>query len=57
MKGFNEKFDRFFSAVTFAEAGEFDTAIRILKESERAQKRETQISRKSVRMSAPGAKR
>lgn len=57
MKGFNEKFDRLFSAITFAEAGEFDTAREIMRENDRDVKRDTPVSRKSVRISAPGAKR
>lgn len=57
MKGFNEKFDRLFSAITFAEAGEFDTAREMLRDNKRAQKRDTQVARKNVRISAPGAKR
>jgi len=57
MKGFTEKWDRLFSAVTFAEAGEFETAREILKERPRDEKRDTPHARKAVRMSAPGAKR
>jgi cellobiose-specific phosphotransferase system component IIA len=33
MESFTEKFERIFSAVTFAEAGEFETARGILNES------------------------
>ncbi len=57
MKGFSEKWDRLFSAVTFAEAGEFDTAREILREKDRDQKRDTKVVRKTARLSAPGAKR
>jgi hypothetical protein len=56
MKGFNEKWNRLFSAITFAEAGEFDTARDILRDKPRDQKRDTKITRKSERLSAPGAK-
>ena len=37
MESFTEKFERIFSAVTFAEAGEFETARGILNESPAAQ--------------------
>ncbi len=54
---FSEKWDRLFSAITFAEAGEFDTAREILREKDRDQKRDTKITRKTARLNAPGAKR
>ncbi len=54
---FSEKWDRLFSAVTFAEAGEFDTAREILREKDRDQKRDTKSTRKTARISAPGVKR
>ncbi len=57
MKGFSEKWDRLFSAITFAEAGEFETAREILREKDRDQKRDTKIARKTARLTAPGAKR
>ncbi len=57
MKGFTEKWDRLFSAITFAEAGEFETAREMLREKPRDEKRETPYARKTARMSAPGAKR
>lgn len=57
MKGFREKWDRIFSAVTFAEAGEFDTAREILREKDRPEKRDTKTARKTARLTAPGAKR
>ncbi len=57
MKSFTEKFDRLFTAITFAEAGEFDTAREILKERPTDQKRDSTNVRKTPRMSAPGAKR
>ena len=57
MKSFSEKWDRLFSAITFAEAGEFDTAREILREDTRDKKRDTKVTRKTERLSAPGAKR
>lgn len=32
MKGISKKLERAFSAITFAEAGEFDTAVELLSE-------------------------
>jgi|MudIll2142460700_1097286.scaffolds.fasta_scaffold739335_1 hypothetical protein len=57
MKGFSEKWERMFSAATFAEAGEFETAREIMREQKRDQKRDTQVTRKTNRISAPGIKR
>jgi len=57
MKSFTEKVDRLFSAITFAEAGEFETAREIMRERPTDQKRDNTGVRKTVRMSAPGAKR
>lgn len=57
MKSFTEKFDRIFTAITFAEAGELDTAQKIMRERPRDQKRDETGVRKTIRMSAPGAKR
>jgi hypothetical protein len=57
MKGFSEKWERMFSAVAFAEAGEFETAREIMRERKRDQKRDTQVTRKTNRISAPGIKR
>ncbi len=57
MKSFSEKWDRLFSAITFAEAGEFDTAREILRDKPRDNKRDTKTARKTERLSAPGAKR
>jgi hypothetical protein len=57
MKSFNEKWDRLFSAITFAEAGEFDTAREMLRDKPRDQKRDTKITRKTERITAPGARR
>lgn len=57
MKGFTKRFDQIFTAITFAEAGEFETAREIMREETRNQKRDTQTARKTARISAPGAKR
>ena len=57
MKSLTEKFDKLFSAITFAEAGEFETAREIMRERPTDQKRDKTVVRKTARMSAPGAKR
>jgi hypothetical protein len=57
MKSFTEKFERIFTAITFAEAGEFETAQQIMRDKPRDQKRDDTGVRKTARMSAPGAKR
>jgi len=57
MTGISERWERMFSAITFAEAGEFETAREIMREQKRDQKRDTQIARKTTRISAPGIKR
>ena len=57
MKSFTEKFDRIFTAITFAEAGEFETAQKIIRERPADQKRDNKGVRKTARMSAPGVKR
>ncbi len=57
MKSFTEKIERIFTAITFAEAGEFETAREIMRERPRDQKRDNTGIRKTARMSAPGAKR
>lgn len=57
MKGFTAKWEKIFSAITFAEAGEFDTAREIMREKPRDSKRETRITRKRAGVSAPGMKR
>jgi len=57
MKSFTEKIDKLFSAITFAEAGEIETAREIMRERPSDQKRDNAGVRKTIRMSAPGAKR
>ncbi len=57
MKSFSEKWDRLFSAITFAEAGEFGTAREILREKPHDNRRDTKTAGKAERLSAPGAKR
>jgi hypothetical protein len=57
MKSFTEKFERIFTAITFAEAGELDTAQKIMNDRPRDQKRDNTTARKTARMSAPGIKR
>jgi len=57
MKGFSEKWEKIFTAITFAEAGEFDTAREIMREKARDEKRDTRVVRKQARISAPGMKR
>jgi hypothetical protein len=57
MKAISKTWERLFAAITFAEAGEFETARSIMREREQDQKRDTQIARKSMRFSAPGATR
>ena len=49
MKGFNEKWERIFMAVAFAEAGEHETAREIMREKDTVQKREMKSSRKITR--------
>ena len=57
MKSFTEKFERIFTAITFAEVGEFETAQQIMRDKPKDQKRDDAGVRKTARMSAPGAKR
>ena len=57
MKGFGKKFEQLFTAITFAEAGEFEAARQIMRDEVRDEKRDRPVSRKRARISAPGAKR
>jgi hypothetical protein len=59
MKKLIKKLETIFSAATFAEAGEYDTAREILREEEREQKREriTPSVRPRKELRAPGIKR
>jgi hypothetical protein len=57
MKALSRTWEKLFAAITFAEAGEFDTARDLMRERDQDQKRDTQIARKSTRLSAPGANR
>ena len=56
MKGLTKKLERIFMAVSFAEAGEFDTARDILREEERPQNRDriNPESRLRKELRAPG---
>jgi hypothetical protein len=56
MKKLLKKLEDIYSAVAFAEAGEFDTARELMKE-ERLQKRERRSPRPRKQMRAPGIKR
>ena len=56
MKGLMKKMENMFVAATFAEAGEFETAKNILRESTRSQK-EDRISRHGKEVRAPGIRR
>jgi len=57
MKALSRTWEKLFAVITFAEAGEFETARGIMRASERQQKRDTQVARKSIRLYAPGANR
>ncbi len=57
MKGFAKKLEQFFTAITFAEAGEFETAREIMRDQTRDRQYDRQVPRKTARISAPGAKR
>jgi hypothetical protein len=59
MKKLARKLERIFSAATFAEAGEYETAKEILREGERSQKtdRVTPAARPRKELRAPGIKR
>ncbi len=57
MKEFSKRFEQIFTAITFAEAGELETAREILRDKPEDRKRDIQRPRKTARLSAPGAKR
>ncbi len=57
MKELSRKFEQIFTAITFAEAGEFETAREIMRDQPKDRKRDIQRTRKTARISAPGAKR
>jgi len=57
MKSLSRTWEKLFTAITFAEAGEFESARNIMRDREQDQKRDTQVIRKSIRLSAPGATR
>jgi hypothetical protein len=49
MKTLSKTWEKLFAAITFAEAGEFETARGIMRKREQEQKRVTQIARKIMR--------
>jgi hypothetical protein len=49
MKALSKTWEKLFAAITFAEAGEFQTARGFLTERKQDQKRVTQIARKIMR--------
>ena len=57
MKALSRTWEKLFAAITFAEAGEFEAARELMRERKQDEKRDTQIARKSMRLSAPGATR
>ena len=57
MKSLSRTWEKLFTAITFAEAGELESARSIMRDREQDQKRDTQVARKSMRLSAPGATR
>ena len=57
MKAISKTWEKIFTAITFAEAGELESARSIMRDREQDQKRDTQATRKSMRLSAPGATR
>jgi len=57
MKSLSRTWEKLFTAITFAEAGEFESARNIMRDREQDQKRDTQVIRESIRLSAPGATR
>ncbi|MEW6003471.1 MAG: hypothetical protein AB1638_12615 [Nitrospirota bacterium] len=59
MKNLGKKLERIFTAIAFAEAGEFDTAREILREGERPKKVDRPVPTQRIRQEvrAPGIKR
>jgi hypothetical protein len=55
MKAISKTWEKLFTAITFAEAGEFESAREFLRE--RDEKRDTQVIRKSIRPYAQRANR
>ena len=55
MKALSRTWEKLFSIITFAEAGEFESARVIMRD--RHQKHDVQVVRKSMRLSAPGVTR
>jgi pentatricopeptide repeat protein len=55
MKALSRTWEKLFSTIAFAEEGEFETAREIMRDMD--QKRDIQVVRKSMRLSAPGANR
>ena len=55
MKALSKTWEKLFTAITFAEAGEFEAAREFLRE--RDEKRDTQVIRKNIRHEAPGTNR
>ncbi len=57
MKNFLKKLEDIYSAVAFAEAGEHETAVDILRDEKRTQKRDRRSTRSRKQLRAPGIKR
>jgi hypothetical protein len=55
MKTLSRTWEKLFTTITFAEAGEFEAAREIIRD--RDQKHDVQVIRKSMRLSAPAANR
>jgi hypothetical protein len=54
MKALSKTWEKLFTAITFAEAGEFESAREFLRE--RDEQRDTQVIRKSIRTHLQGTK-
>jgi hypothetical protein len=55
--GFREKIERIMMAITFAEAGEHDTAREMMRDSKQPRKRERKDQRPRPRLQAPSQRR